>query len=355
MVVQVELWATYDFYGNNWLHNPYNPMNNTNYTAEESGLPWVHDHKGWQKINPFFSSVPALDGNNLLLEYQHAFIDCILEISFAHNHVLYSMDNETSAHPEWGKYWAGCLKMKAKEMGKKIYVTEMWYNWDPTGGSVPGINDIQFNDPHPFLGRSTPLNTINHPRVYDFIDISNNNGQSGQVHYETGLWVRNHILEKDMVRPINNVKIYGGPGGIWNGDDREGKERFWRNLFAGHAAARFHRPPSGNGISQAARYQIKCARMITEKVDFFSMVPSNHLLGDRGTNEAYCLSNDSQEYLVYFPSCGEVDLHAREGDYALHQLDLGSATWEKSGSVTLPGSIITRTDPCILVLVRKQP
>lgn len=46
---------------------------------------------------------------------------------------------------------------------------------------------------------------------YDFIDISNNNGQMGQVHYETGLWVRNHIAKKGIVRPINNVKIYGGP------------------------------------------------------------------------------------------------------------------------------------------------
>lgn len=209
IVVQVELWATYDFYKNSWDRNPYNPKNNVNYSAPDSKLPEAHRYNGWEKVNPFFHSVPALDNNRLLLKIQKKFVDTILEISFPYRHILYSMDNETNAHPEWGKYWAGYLKNKSHRLNKKIYVTEMWDNWDPTGGNVPGIRKTQFDGTHTYLKRSTPLNTINHPEIYDFIDISNHNGQLGQVHYETGLWVRNHVAEMDIVRPINNVKIYG--------------------------------------------------------------------------------------------------------------------------------------------------
>jgi hypothetical protein len=56
-----------------------------------------------------------------------------------------------------------------------VDVIEMWDNWDPTGGNVPGVRDIQSG--HTNLERSTPLNTIDHSEIYDFIDISNHNGQ----------------------------------------------------------------------------------------------------------------------------------------------------------------------------------
>jgi hypothetical protein len=31
IIVQIEIWATFDFYRENWLVNPYNPKNNINY------------------------------------------------------------------------------------------------------------------------------------------------------------------------------------------------------------------------------------------------------------------------------------------------------------------------------------
>jgi len=34
IIVQIEIWATFDFYRNNWLMNPFNPALNVNYTTE---------------------------------------------------------------------------------------------------------------------------------------------------------------------------------------------------------------------------------------------------------------------------------------------------------------------------------
>ncbi len=355
IVVQVELWATYDYYKGNWESNPYNPENNVNYSVDSSKLPSAHQYNGWEKVNPFFHSVPALNNNRLLLDIQKRFVDKIIEISFPYHHVLYSIDNETNAPPEWGKYWANYLKAKAERTGKTLYVTEMWDNWDPTGGKVPGIRKIQTLDDHPHLHRSTALNTINHPELYNFIDISNNNGQIDQVHYETGLWARNHVIRKDMVRPINNVKIYGGPPDQdWCRDNIEGKERFWRNIFAGHAAVRFHRPPSGIGINQEAQNQVKSARMLEKKVDFFTLEPSNSLLANRDDNEAYCLANQKKEYLLYFPTQGEITLNASPGKYEKQILHLETATWGTSKSVEFPGSITPDTDDPCVILLRKE-
>ena len=357
IIVQIELWATYDFYQRpeGWDENPFNPLNNSNYSSAQSGLPEKISYLAWEKNNPFFNAVPALDNNQLLLKYQHEFIDKIIELSFPYRHVLYSIDNETNAHPEWGKYWAGYLKIKANNLDKKIYVTEMWDNWDPTNGNVDGIRELQFDGNHTYLERSTPLNTIDHPEIYDFIDISNHNGQFGQVHYETGLWVRNRVIEKDMVRPINNVKMYGGLRATdWTRGSQEGIERFWRNIFKGHAAVRFHRPPSGIGLNHQAQHQIKSARMLTHVVDFFTLEPSNHLLGGRHDNEAYCLANEKNEYLLYFPGLGDVSLRAAEGEYIMMKLDTENATWAYPQTIELPGQILTRNDyPCVIVLKKK--
>ena len=39
IIVQIEVWATWDFYGEQWATNPFNPKNNVNYSSEQSGLP----------------------------------------------------------------------------------------------------------------------------------------------------------------------------------------------------------------------------------------------------------------------------------------------------------------------------
>ncbi|HER09889.1 MAG TPA: hypothetical protein ENO20_13375, partial [Bacteroides sp.] len=48
IMVQVEIWATFDFYRENWLINPFNPACNINYSAERTRLPVrVDSHPTW--------------------------------------------------------------------------------------------------------------------------------------------------------------------------------------------------------------------------------------------------------------------------------------------------------------------
>ena len=35
IIVQLEVWATFDYYRDNWAVNPFNPQNNVNYTADQ--------------------------------------------------------------------------------------------------------------------------------------------------------------------------------------------------------------------------------------------------------------------------------------------------------------------------------
>ena len=65
--------------------------------------------------------------------------------------------------------------------------------------------------------------------------------------------------------------------------------RFWRNLFAGCASARFHEKHLGD--SEPALQMIRSARLMTAAIDLFRCQPRNDLLSDREPNEAYCLAD----------------------------------------------------------------
>lgn len=348
IIVQVEIWATYDFYWGDgrWSDNPFNPMLNKNYSSAQSRLPDSISYPAQTNINPFFTSIPQLKDNPLLRGYQQKFVDKVLELTLMYDNVLYCIDNETNAHFSWGKYWSDYLHKKAENQGKKIFVTEMWDNWDPTNGMVPGAK-LQ----HPDLGGWYAQHTnpelhqnanysysLKDTLSYDFMDISNHNAQDGQVHYDTGLWVRKAIQNSGKIRPINNVKIYGADESqLWSGSVPEAEHRFWRNIFAGHASARFHRPPAGIGLNQRSAMNIQSMRMLTENVDLFSFVPSNQFLTDRKSDEAYFMSNDDEEYLLYFPDGGVVKLNIPEKAYSVETLQIGRGIWMEPKTIKFPG------------------
>ena len=58
--VQIEFWATFDFYRGEWLRNPFNPVLNINYTVDclrASQTPHLvskWDHHPVEKVQPFF-------------------------------------------------------------------------------------------------------------------------------------------------------------------------------------------------------------------------------------------------------------------------------------------------------------
>lgn len=308
IIVQIEVWDRFDFAMKYWLPNPYRPANNINYTPESSRLQNDYpDHPG-NNANPFFRTVPALDNNKAVLKYQHAQVDRMLAVSLQYPNVLYCMDNETSASPEWGAYWNAYIKRKAAELGVDVYTTEMWDPWN--------------------LKDSMHQRTFDHPETYDFADISQNNHNSGQAHWDNLAWARERVSPRP--RPLNCVKVYGADTGKY-GTGQDGQERFWRNLIGGVAGVRFHRPDSGLGLSELAQVNIRGARMLAEAFEFPRSVPdtASKLLRQRDPGEAYASQIDTDQYVVFFPRKGAVQLDssASTGPLSLKWLNIAQAEW----------------------------
>ena len=327
IIAQFEMWDRFDFARQPWQHNPYNPRNNINYTGEESGLKEeINTHPG-QRENAFFRSVPALENNQVVLQYQHLQVDTMLSISLRYGHVLYCMDNETNESPEWGWYWARYIQAKAAEAGVGVESTEMW-------------------DAHNLLD-AQHANTFDHPELYTFVDISQNNHQPADHHWENPHEIRRRILDSGHVRPMNSVKIYGANSGRY-GSTRDGQERFWRNIFNGLASSRFHRPPSGLGLSEIAQAHIRSMRMLTDRMDIFACEPHNDLLQNRSWNEACCTADPGTEYAVFFPDGGDVllDVSAAGGrPLTVRWLDIRKSRWVAESSVEAQGSAIRLLTP----------
>lgn len=313
IVIQIEVWDRFDFAREPWQANPFNPKNNVNYAAEQSGLrETIATHPG-QRENAFFRSPPELENNELLLKYQHAFVDRMLSHSLRYGNVLYCMDNETNEPPAWGAYWARYIRRRAQEAGVPVQLTEMWDAHD--------LDDEQH------------ARTLDHPELYDFVDISQNNHQSGQAHWDNAQAFRRRVLASGHVRPMNGVKIYGADTGRY-GTDRDGLERFWRNILGGLATSRFHRPASGLGLGQQAQAHLRSGRMFTDAMATLfdpRCVPANELLGDREPNEAYCRALPGREYAVFFPDGGEVTLDVSAAGTAamgVRWLDIAAGRWQ---------------------------
>jgi hypothetical protein len=229
IIVQIEIWATFDYYRENWDENPFNPKNNINYDSRRSKLPEVVETHPIFTENNFFRSVPSQLAIARVLWYQQLFVDKILSYSLQHDNVLYCMDNETSVTADWGKYWALYIKKQATLAGKKVNTTEMWDPWDLS---------------HPFHAE-----TFDNPDIYTFVDISQNNHQSADAHWNNGIAQFERLRQMGNLRPVNNVKIYGNDGGAHK-TTRDAIENFVKNVLMGCASARFHRPTSGQGLNE---------------------------------------------------------------------------------------------------------
>lgn len=319
IIVQIELWATFDFYRENWLNNPFNPQNDINAQNWRVRLPDSVPTHPIGRENPFFWSVPKADNNTHLLAKQQRFVDKLLSISLNYDHILYCIDNETSVTAEWGLFWAQYLKTQAKLRDKHIYVTEMW-------------------DPHDLM-HPDHFVTIQHPDHFDFVDISQNNHQKDQHHYDNGIHFKEIVYKLRGPCPLTNVKVYGKQR---HGSSQDGRERFWRAAFLGSASVRFHRPMSGHGISDTAQAHIQSLRWIYDKLDLKTVLPANDLLHDREPDEAYCLAQSGKTYAVYFPAGGEVSLHdpTLSGSYRLTWIEIDKGI---------------KRDPQILTLQRSLP
>jgi hypothetical protein len=308
IVVQIEVWDRFDFARAPWQDNPYNPKNNINYTVAESGLREnIQTHPG-EKENAFFRSVPNLENNQTILKYQQLQINKMLSISLSYGNVLYCMDNETNESPEWGKYWANYIKTKATEADTGVETTEMWDAWNLLEGEHAA--------------------TFDHPEIYSFIDISQNNHQPAHTHWANPQEIRRRFMASGHIRPMNSVKIYGANTGRY-GSTRDAQERFWRNIFGGFSSSRFHRPPSGLGLNKIAQANIQSMRMLTNELNIFACEPHQDLLQNKSWDEAYCTANPGVEYAVFFPDGGDIllDVTSVADKFFTRWLDIRKCQW----------------------------
>jgi hypothetical protein len=309
--VQIEVWDRFDYSDNGgnlrWQIHPYNPTNNVNYSYQASGFAARYpEHPGANK-QPFFFTVPAQRNNSVVLKYQEAFVNKMLDHSLKHDHVLYCMDNETKAEPAWGCYWAGFIKQRAKKEGKTVMTTEMWDDWD--------------------LKAKSHRQTFDHPEIYDFVDVSQNNHNKGDNHWENFIYVRNYLSK--IPRPMNTTKTYGATGNKFGHTDQDGVERFWRHLLAGAASLRFHRPDSGLGLNDKAVACIKAARLLESQMPLWTLKPANELLANRESNKAFVAANPGKTYAVYFPAGGEItlDLSRAHSGMQVRWINIDAGKW----------------------------
>lgn len=296
--VQIEVWDRFDYTDNRdsdpkrWESHPYNPPNNINYTVAETGLLNRYPEHPGQNKQAFFFSTPKQRNIVALLKYQRAFVNKVLDHSLRYDHILYCIDNETRAEPEWAKYWAELIRDRASQADKTVAITEMWDDWDLTA--------------------PRHRQTFDHPELYSFVDVSQNNHNSGQKHWDNFLFVRELLSQRP--RPINTTKTYGADGNKFGHQDQDAIERFWRHLLAGAASIRFHRPDSGIGINDKAVACLRAARLVESSVPFWELQPAAELLADRDDNEAYAAATENHSTIVvYFPAGnGKVQLNLEE-------------------------------------------
>lgn len=325
IIAQLEIWDPWDYFlresqmgfgaGNTgWESTPFNPRLNINYTEAETGVAEEIDyHLHTPHRHLFFQTPPALADIPAVLKYQNRFVEKLLSTSLNYPNVLYNMRNECRESAEWARYWARFIREKANQAGRKVFLTDMRRAEDFTS---PEQLDLLHDRVH-----------------FDFIDVSQNSHNKGQAHYDQIMELRAQVMARPI--PMNNVKIYGGTA-PWTGGIEEGTHRFWRNIFSGCAAVRFHRPgPSedffGIGLSPLAQTHIRSARLMVDAFDVFGSSPRNELLDGRAPNEAFCLAKEGAGYAVYFPDGGQVilALPASEAGWHLRWLDISKSQWSE--------------------------
>lgn len=304
--LQIEVWDRFDFSTEHWDISPWNPVNNVNYSAAETGLATRYPLHPSRDRQPFFHTIPGMPRYDRKLDrvrlHQERFVDKMLSYSLKYDHVLYCMDNETSTPASWGQYWIERIQKAAANQKKQVWTTDMFD--DAFLGARATHTPILFSD-------------ADH---YRFVDISQVNSRNyDQDHWNQLIWLIDQV-NKNRPRPVNHTKIYGsGYKSFGTGGPEDGVERFWRNLIAGSAAVRFHRPDSGNGLNDYAKGAIRAVRLVEKRVRFWEIKPRMDLLADREPNEAYLAADPGRAYVLYFPDGGKVtlDLKKARGNFNL--------------------------------------
>jgi hypothetical protein len=78
-------------------------------------------------------------------------------------------------------------------------------------------------------------------------------------------------------------------------------------------------------------------RLLMRELDIFRCTPdsASKLLTNREVNEAYLTYNAGEQYAVYFPDGGSVDLNlsGTQGAFSMKWLDIGNTKWQSAETV----------------------
>jgi len=186
-----------------------------------------------------------------------------------------------------------------------------------------------FDDGYKPMSSSNIRLALDMPDTYSFIDISQVNSRTfNEDHWDALQWYMREI--QGHPRPLNNTKIYGsGNLSFGTGTPADGIERFWRNIIAGCASARFHRSPAGNALNPNANASIQAARKIEKLVGWWNVQTRNDLLLNRESDEAYLACQPGKSYVLYFTEGGSVglDLRGHDDRFALRWVDISTGKW----------------------------
>jgi hypothetical protein len=334
IIVQIEVWDRFDLIDGSWgswPKSPWNPNNNVNYSSKTSGLKTsyhsFHEH-------PFLQGVPGHpvydNASNerkrqydQVREYQERFIDKLLSVTLNYNNVLYCMNNETHEHPAWGQYWMNYIQSAAHKKGKIVRTTDM------------------FDDIYKMENSRGVKIASEYRNRYDYIDISQvNSRHRDEDHWNAVLWLSEKLKNTNPGYLLHMTKIYGNDlalnnnpwSGFKPGDSDNAIEEWWRNLLAGVAGVRFHRPTAGIGLCNQSKNCISATRKVESKVKFWDVKPMLNVLTDRESDEAYLGANPGHAYILYFTKSGQgsVGLNLEKftnTTFVIHWVNVDTGKW----------------------------
>jgi len=332
IIIQIEVWDRFDYAQEQWQNSPWRPDNNINYSSKESGLANNYPAPAWRDRQPFFHTVPGMSRYkkqyDIIRHFQEKFVAKMLSYSLRYGNVLYCMNNETSTPPGWGLYWMDFITDAASEKGLEVCVTDMFDDvWKPQSSAKL-------------------RQAFDSPQLYHFVDISQVNSRTfHEAHWKNLMWIMDQA--KKYPRPLNNTKIYSAGETSWgSGTPKDGVERFWRNLIAGSASCRFHRPGGGIGLNDTAKACIEAARKAESLVKFWNIEPHQKLITGRGEDEAYLAAKPGEQYVLYFTDGGSVGLNlkGRNGKFQLRWIDIRTGSWGNRTAVS-GGKVVTINTP----------
>jgi len=340
IIVQIELWDRFDWIDGawgSWPVSPWNPKNNVNYTTQSSGLaasygsftrhPFLHGVPG----HPEYKKAPAARRKkyDLVRSYQDKFVDKLLSVTLRHRNVLYCMNNETHADPAWGRYWMQFIERKARAQGKHVSTTDM------------------FDDVFRAKDSRGLTHQLAHRDAYDYVDASQANSRhAGESHWNAVKWIAEAARKTEPPYLLHMTKIYGNDlaleGKPWSrfkpGDSDNAIEEWWRNLLAGVAGVRFHRPTAGLGLCTESENCMRATRKVESKVKFWDVEPRLDLLTDRQPDEAYAAADPGRAYILYFTKNGTGSVGLKLNKYRgktfeLHWVNVATGNWGPTASI----------------------